>query len=136
MLKKPIYLLPLLSLLVTVSACSSGHAYNQEFGLVHDAKVEEQLEKEELIGNQETEKFNQEVYNPEVFIPEKGTFLAEDWVQSETVITYLYPYDPKFYTEDELPANKGRLGDVVVEVPSSMNKEEVLLKLESEGFIE
>jgi len=136
MLKKPIYLLPLLSLLVTVSACSSGHAYNQEFGLVHDAKVEEQLEKEELISNQELEDFNTEALKIEEFILEKGTFLAEDWVQPETVITYLYPYDSKFYSEDELPENKGRLGDVVVEVPSSMNKEEVLLKLESEGFIE
>jgi len=131
MLKKTIYLLPLLSLLVTVSACSSGHAYNQKFGLVEDVKVEEQLEKEELISHQETEKFNQEVHNLEVFIPEKGTFLAEDWVQPETVITYLYPYDPKFYSEDELPANKARLGNVVVKVPSSMSKEEVLFELEN-----
>ena len=131
MLKKTIYLLPLLSLLVTVSACSSGHAYNQKFGLVEDVKVEEQLEKEELISHQETEKFNQEVHNLEVFIPEKGTFLAEDWVQPETVITYLYPYDPKFYSEDELPENKARLGNVVVKVPSSMSKEEVLFELEN-----
>jgi len=135
MLKKTIYLLPFVSLLVTVSACSSGHAYKQEFGLVEDVKVEEQLEKEELMSKQETEKFNQEVHNPEVFIPEKGTFLAEDWVQPETVITYLYPYDPKFYSEDELPENKARLGNVVVKVPASMNKEEFLYQLESENFI-
>ncbi|CAA6803404.1 MAG: Unknown protein, partial [uncultured Sulfurovum sp.] len=89
---------------------------------------------EEFITRIELQKFNHERNNMTQFQPEKGTFLAEDWVQSEPVITYKYLDDSKFYTEDELPANKARLGNVVVKVPDSMSKEEFLSHLESGTF--
>lgn len=135
MLKKTISLLPLASLLLVLSGCSSifgTHAYNDNFGLVNNAEVDKQIEKEELSSNQEYQKFEDELTTLTEFEPEEGTFLAEDWVQPEDKITYLYPYDPKFYSEDELPENKARLGNVVVKVPSSMSKEEFLSELESE----
>ena len=127
MLRKSIYLLPLCSLLLVLDGCS--HAYNDDFGLVENYEADKQLEKEELSSKEELQKYEDEVHNMTKFKPEKGTFLAKDWVQPEPVITYLYPYDPKFYSEDELPANKARLGNVVVKVPSSMTKEEALSEL-------
>ena len=132
MLKKSLYLLPLCSLLLVLNGCS--HAYKDNFGLVENLEVDKQLEKEELISHEELQKFNDEVNNMIEFKPEKGTFLAKDWVQPEPIITHLYPYDPKFYSEDELPENKGRLGNVVVKVPNSMAKEEFSDQLESENL--
>ncbi|CAA6809337.1 MAG: Unknown protein [uncultured Sulfurovum sp.] len=137
MFKKSIYLLPLCSLILLINGCSSTfgtHDYNNNFGLAENFEADQQLKNEEIATNMELEKFNHEMNNFTKFQPEKGTFLAEDWVQPEPVITYLYPYDEKFYTEDELPKNKARLGDVVVKVPSSMNKEEFLQQLESGMF--
>jgi hypothetical protein len=130
MFKKSIYLLPLCSLILVLNSCSSTHTYNDKFGLLENPEADKQLEKEEFTTNKELQKFNDELNNQTEFEPEKGTFLARNWVQPEPVITYLYPYDPKFYSEDELPENKGRLGNVVVKVPSSMSKEEFLSELE------
>jgi len=108
MFKKSIYLLPLCSLLLVLNGCV--HTYNDNFGLVENSEVDKQLEKEELISKKELEKFNDELNAQTEFKPEEGTFLDEDWVQPEPIMTYLYPYDPKFYREDELPENKGRVG--------------------------
>ena len=137
MSKKSIYLLPLCSLILLINGCSSTfgtHDYNNNFGLAENFEADQQLRNEEIATNIELEKFNHEMNNLTKFQPEKGTFLAEDWVQSEPVITYKYLDDSKFYTEDELPENKARLGDVVIKVPSFMNKEEVLSQLESGTF--
>jgi hypothetical protein len=134
MLKKSIYILPLCSLLLVLNGCSSNlgtHAYNEKFGLVENLEADKQLEQEEFTSNEEHQAFEDNVNTLREFKPEKGTFLAEDWVQPEPVIEYLYPYDPKFYREDELPENKGRLGNVIVKVPDSMTKEEFLSQLES-----
>jgi len=135
MLKKSISLFPLASFLLVLNGCSSicgTHAYNDNFGLVNNIKIDKQIEKEELVSNEEHQKFGDELITLTEFKPEEGTFLAEDWVKPEDKITYLYPYDPKFYSEEELPENKARLGNVVVKVPSSMSKEEFLSELESE----
>ena len=113
MSKKSFYLLPLCSLVLVLNGCS--HAYNNNFGLVENPKADKQLEKEELISKKELQKFNDESNTMTEFKAEKGTFLAEDWVQPEPLITYLYPYDTKFYREDELPENKGRVGNAGVE---------------------
>ena len=109
MLRKSIYLLPLCSLLLVLNGCV--HAYNDNFGLVENFEADKQLEKEELASSEELKKFNDELNNTTEFTPEKGTFLDEDWVQPAPLITYLYPYDSKFYREDELPENKGRVGN-------------------------
>jgi len=106
---KSIYLLPLCSLLLVLNGCS--HTYNNDFGLVENFEADKQLEKEELASKEELKKFNYEVNNTIKFKPEKGTFLANEWVQPAPIITYLYPYDPKFYSEDELPKNRGRIGN-------------------------
>ena len=131
MSKKYIYLMTISSLLLTLNGCSSifgEHAYNDDFGIVENSEADKQLEKEELITTKEVEKYNDEVNNMTEFKPEEGTFFAEDWVQPEPIITYHYDGDPKFYREDELPKNKGRLGNVTIKVPSSMTKEEALAK--------
>ena len=127
MSRKSIYLLPICSLLLGLNGCS--HAYNDNFGLLENSAVDKQLEKEEIANNEELQQYDDELKNEKAFQPEEGTFVAEDWVQPEPIFTYQYPYDPKFYREDELPENKGRLGNVVVKVPSSMSKEEFLSQL-------
>ena len=132
MLRKSIYFLPLCTLLLMMNGCSSisgVHAYNNDFGIVESPEVDKQLEREELVMNEEFQKYANQMNNEVEFRPEEGTFLAEDWVQPQPKITYKYDGDPNFYSEDELPANKARLGNVIVKVPSSMSKEEVLSKL-------
>ena len=132
MSKKSIYLLPLCSLLLVLNGCSSisgVHAYNDDFGLVANSEADMQLEKEEFITNEESQKYNDELNNKREYMPEKGTFFAEDWEQPAPVITYHYDGDPKFYRENELPENKARLGNVIVKVPSSMTKEEAFAEL-------
>ena len=129
MLQKSI--LPLCSLILVLNGCSSilgVHAYNDDFGLVENIEADKQLEKEELTSNEEFQKYNNEVNSMKEFTPEKGTFLDKDWVQPKPKITYKYDGDPNFYREDELPENKGRLGNVTIKVPSSMTKEEALAK--------
>ena len=127
MLKKSIYILPLCSLAIVLSSYS--YAYNNDYGLVENLEADKQLEKEERSSKEELQKFNDEVNNMTEFKPKEGTFLAKDWVQLEPVITYLYSGDSTFYSEDELPENKGRLGDVIVQVPSSMTKEQAFSEL-------
>ena len=132
MLKKTVYLVSLSSLLLLVNGCSSiwgVHTYNEEFGLLENEEANQQLEQEELANQEEIQKYYNELNNGVEFQPEEGTFLAEDWVQPQPKITYKYDGDPNFYSEDELPANKARLGNVIVKVPSSMSKEEVLSEL-------
>ena len=114
------------------NGCSSilgEHAYNNDFGLIEDSEADKQLEKEELSKREELQKYDDELNSITDFKPEKGTFLAKDWVQPKPKITYKYDDDPKFYREDELPENKARLGNVIVKVPSSMTKEKVLAEL-------
>ncbi len=125
MSKKSIYLLPLCSLLLVLNGCSSlfgTHAYNDDFGLLENRDADKQLEKEEMTSKEELQKFEDEAKHVTEFKPEKGTFLAENYRQVEPIITYLYPFDPKFYSEDELPENKGRVGNVV---PSSIVEDEL-----------
>ena len=127
MSKNSIYLLPLCSFLFVLNGCS--HAYNDDFGLVENYEADKQLEKEELSSKEELKKYDDELNSVTEFKPEKGTFLDKDWVQPEPTFTYHYDGDPKFYKEEELPENKGRLGNVIIKVPSSMTKEEVLSEL-------
>ena len=91
--------------------------------------------KEVIISREETQEYNSKISDTEEFIPEEGTFLEEDWVEPEPVITYKYADDPKFYREDELPENKGRLGNVIIKVPSSMTKEEALAEFGGLGLV-
>ena len=132
MLKKSIYLVPPCSLLLVLNGCSSifgVHAYNDDFGILENPEVDKQLEKEELVSSEELQKYNDEINNMVEFKPEKGTFLEKDWKQPKPKIIYKYDDDPTFYREDELPKDKGRLGNVIIKVPSSMTKEEAFAEL-------
>ena len=133
MLKKSIYLLALSSLFLALNGCSSTsevHAYNNDFGILENSEANNQLAKEEFTTDEELQKYNDEVNSVKEFTPEKGTFLAKDWKPHKPVITYHYRGDPNFYRADELPEDKGRLGNVIIKVPSSMSKEEAFSELE------
>ena len=132
MLKKYQTLLGITSLLL-LSACSSkstSHVYNDNFGVASNFEAETQLRVEkEFLTNVEQESMELED-DPR----EDGAFFAEDWVKPKDKITYKYLGDSRMYTEDELPENKGRLGNVVIKVPSNMEKEEFLTQL-NDGHI-
>ncbi len=95
-----------ISFLLIISACSSqqeiisvsqAHLYNNNYGIIQDPYSEELLKREEFAMNlQEIDK-----NSDKEFTPEKGTFLAEDYVQPPEVITYKYKFDPKFYSKAE-----------------------------------
>ncbi len=79
--------------IVTVS---KAHAYNNDYGIVQDSKVDAMLRAEDInMQNQVIEKEDKEVHL------EPGTFLAEDYIQPPEVITYKYQFDPKFYSKAE-----------------------------------
>ncbi len=132
MLQKNISLLPMATLLLTLTI--SSHAFLEPLGVVEDINVDQQLEQEVLQNEEELRAFEEESEHIEEFKPEEGTFLEEEYVEPEPEITYKYDDDSKFYNEDELPKNKGRLGNVVIKVPDSMSKEEAISQVESEGI--
>jgi len=132
MLQKNISFLPISTLLLTLTICS--HASIEPLGVVQDINVDKQLEQEVLENKEELRKFKEDSEHIEEFKPEEGTFLEEEYVEPEPEITYKYDDDSKFYHEDELPKNKGRLGNVVIKVPDYMSKEEAFSQLESEGI--
>lgn len=105
--KKILYSLSFLSLLM-ITACSKSnlvstsnmHAYNNDFGLVENVDIDNLLLEEDRISEQE----NLIVLNStrsNNFQMEPNTFLAEDYVPSEPVISYKYKFDPKFYSHAE-----------------------------------
>lgn len=135
-------ILSLCSLLFLLNGCSKNadltmvssseiHHYRNDFGLVEEAEVQEQLEQEENLMQDETQYTSYSSFSEEPFVPEEGTFLAEDWVEPETTYSYKYLDDPKFYSEEELPENKMRKGKTIIKIPSSMSKEEAFSNLES-----
>ena len=123
MLNKNIYILPLGVLLLTLSTASFA---NENFGVVKDIEADRQIEQEVEENEAELRAFEEASSHLEAFKPEKGTFLEEDYVQPEELIEYKYDGDDKFYRDDELPENKGHLGNIIVKVPASMTKEEAI----------
>ena len=96
--------------------------YNNEYGVLPDKRVDKIIASEIASEDNPVEIDSSSInpqYSTEETKPESGTFLAEDWVQPEPKISYKYMDDSKFYTEDELPENKFRTGNVIAKAPES-----------------
>jgi len=100
---------PLIFFTLFFNGCSSSHEmvsvsethlYNNNYGLHPNIKVDEIIENEITAMNSPVEiempenidsKWTTELKR------EEGTFLAEEYVPSEPVISYKYKFDKKFY---------------------------------------
>ena len=83
-----------------IIAVSSTHPFNDNYGLIEDATAENQLQQEQIFIQQaewEAEKENSEP----TLVLKRGEFLAEDYHPQPEIITYKYPFDPKFYSYAE-----------------------------------
>jgi len=125
-------LLLLFSFLFLINGCSTknsvavseAHLYNNDYGVVPDNKVDEIIASEIESQNEPTQ-IDYSSLDPRYSTELKrdpDAFLAEEWVQPEPKITYKYMDDPHFYSEDELPENKLRTGNVIVKIPNGTDK--------------
>jgi len=125
-------LLLLFSFLFLINGCSTknsvavsqAHLYNNNYGVVSDSRVDEIIASEIESQNEPTQ-IDYSSLDPKYSTELKrdpDAFLAEDWVQPEPKISYKYMDDPHFYSEDELPENKFRTGNVIVKIPEGTDK--------------
>jgi len=125
-------LLLLFSFLFLINGCSTknsvavsqAHLYNNNYGVVSDSRADEIIASEIESQNEPTQ-IDYSSLDPKYSTELKrdpDAFLAEDWVPPEPKITYKYMDDPHFYTEDELPENKFRTGNVIVKIPEGTDK--------------
>jgi hypothetical protein len=128
---KSIYNLTLSSLfavsILNISGCctkgeviemSQTHFYNDNYGVVQDQEAEQMLAHEEEIEKHPVE-VDDTVSNPnyisitqvekEKLAPDE--FVGDDWTPPKSKIFYKYMDDPNFYSEDELPENKLKVGN-------------------------
>jgi hypothetical protein len=102
-------LLPMLSFTIFFNGCSSHqelvsvsetHLYDTNYGLDSNVHVDAIIHNELMAMNSPTEVELPQYSEPEwtsELRKEEGTFLAEDYVPTEPVITYKYKFDKKFY---------------------------------------
>jgi hypothetical protein len=120
-------ILPITVISIILTACSQKeniavsdiHAYNENYGVLDDKKVDEIIAKEIEIANSPIET-DYSSCDPKYETEPKedpDAFLAKDWVQPKPKVYYKYMDDPKFYSEDELPENKLRTGNTIIKVP-------------------
>jgi len=83
-----------------VVSVSETHLYDNNYGLDSNLKVDSIIENEVVAMNDSTEVEIHQDTNDE-FKMEEGTFLAEDYVPTEPIITYKYKFDKKFYDKAE-----------------------------------
>ena len=125
-------LLLLFSFLFLINGCSTkdtvavsqAHLYNNNYGVVSDSRADEIIASEIQSQNEPTE-IDYSSLDPRYSTELKrdpDAFLAEEWVQPEPKISYKYMDDPHFYSEDELPENKLRTGNVIVKIPNGTDK--------------
>jgi len=125
-------LLLLLSSIFLIGGCSTkervavsqAHLYNDNYGLVSNSMADEIIDSEIESQNEPTE-IDYSSLDPRYTTKlekEPDAFLAEDWVPPEPKITYKYMDDPHFYSENELPENKLRTGNVIVKIPKSTDE--------------
>jgi len=96
---KTIFKLSLFTSILTFSACSSTHPYNDDYGLIESEEINELLAQEELIKEIPTE-IELQSNDPELTTElelDPDAVTAEEYVQKPTVYTYKYRFDPKFY---------------------------------------
>ena len=110
---KKILSLSILSSIILLNGCSShseiisiseAHPYNNNFGLNHDLEVDNIIQKELDAINIPTEIERPQNINPTwttEAMATSNTFLAEEYVQKEPIITYKYKFDKKFYDKAE-----------------------------------
>jgi PBP1b-binding outer membrane lipoprotein LpoB len=110
---KTILSLSILSSIILINGCSSHsevisvsevHPYNSSFGLNNDFEVDNIIQNELKVINMPTEIEQPKISNPEWTTDASvasNTFLAEEYVQSEPIITYKYKFDKKFYDTAE-----------------------------------
>ena len=104
-----ILLLSLISFTLLFNGCSSTkevvsvsetHLYNNKYGLHPNMEVDTIINNEVMAMNNPAKVELSPSSNPEWTSEpkmEEGTFLAEDYVPTEPVITYKYKFDKKFY---------------------------------------
>ena len=125
-------LLLLSSFILLISGCSTkesiavsqAHLYNNNYGVVSDSRADEIIASEIQSQNEPTQ-IDYSSLDPRYSTELKrdpDAFLAEEWVQPEPKISYKYMDDPNFYSEDELPENKFRTGNVIVKIPEGTDK--------------
>jgi|GEM_PF-4220296 len=90
-------------------AVSSLHLYNDNYGVVDDPKAEEMLEKERLVQQNPVEVHIPKIDDPDISLelkvdPEAVT--EDKLVIPPPTITYKYPFDPLFYTENQIKNKK------------------------------
>ena len=102
-------LLPLISFTLFFNGCSSSHEmvsvsethlYNNNYGLHPNVEVDEIINNEVMAMNSPAEvemSQNRDSTWTTELTKEEGTFLAEEYVQPEPVISYKYKFDKKFY---------------------------------------
>ncbi|RUM68341.1 MAG: hypothetical protein DSZ07_06785 [Sulfurovum sp.] len=108
-------LLPFISFTLFFNGCSSSHEivsvsethlYNNNYGVPQNIKVDESIanienvESEVVAINSPIEvdlAENEDSKWTTELTKEEGTFLAEEYVQPEPVISYKYKFDKKFY---------------------------------------
>ena len=105
-------------------AVSETHLYNNNYGVVPDSRADEIIASEINSENEPIE-IDYSSLDPRYTTELKrdpDAFLAEEWVQPAPKISYKYMDDPNFYSEDELPENKFRTGNVIVKIPEGTDK--------------
>jgi len=105
-------------------AVSEAHLYNNDYGVVPDNKVDEIIASE-IESENEPVQIDYSSIDPRYTTKlekDPDAFVAEDWVPPEPKITYKYMDDPHFYSENELPENKFRTGNVIVKTPENTDK--------------
>jgi hypothetical protein len=90
-------------------AVSSPHLYNENYGVLNDPQAEEMLEKEKLVQQNPVEVHIPKIDDPSISLepnvdPEAVT--EDKLVIPPPVITYKYPFDPVFYTENQVKNKK------------------------------
>jgi len=124
-------LLLLLSSIFLIGGCSTkesvavsqAHLYNNNYGVLPDNKADEIISAE-IKSETEPTQIDYSSLDPRYSTELKrdpDAFLAEDWVPPEPKISYKYMDDPHFYSEDELPENKFRTGNVIVKTPKDID---------------
>ncbi|MBU1667362.1 hypothetical protein KKC13_03025 [bacterium] len=88
---------------------SAQHPYNDNFGLLPSAEVDQIIE--ETLANSDLPEIDTSmlINDPSLtteLLPDPDAVTLENYVETQPVITYKYMDSPDFYTEDELPENK------------------------------
>ena len=109
LLNKNILSLPLLLGTFFFTACSSHstlisesntHPYNHNYGVLQDPNVDIMLQEENKFIKQAEWEAQENNRQPQIVL-KKGEFFEQDYQPQPEIISYKYPFDPKFYSYAE-----------------------------------